>query len=113
VDAARLTRSQQISRVLGLVEEHVLIQDNPLILMGDFNAQVDEYSIKDMLERDHQFVHLAPAENIPTHVNAGAVDHIFFFPARRLISFETHIISSALAHSVSDHLPVVADIVIE
>lgn len=113
VDAARLTRSQQISRVLGLVEEHVLIQDNPLILMGDFNAQVDEYSIKDMLERDHQFVHLAPAENIPTHVNSGAVDHIFFFPARRLISFETHIISSALAHSVSDHLPVVADIVIE
>lgn len=57
VDAARLTRSQQISRVLGLVEEHVLMQGHPLILMGDFNAQIDEYSIKDMLERDQQFVH--------------------------------------------------------
>jgi endonuclease/exonuclease/phosphatase family metal-dependent hydrolase len=113
VDAARLTRSQQISRVLGLVEEHVLMQGHPLILMGDFNAQIDEYSIKDMLERDQQFVHLAPQEDIPTHVSAGAVDHIFFFPARRLLSFETHVITSALAHSISDHLPVVTDIVIE
>lgn len=113
VDAARLTRSQQISRVLGLIEEHILIPENPLILMGDFNAEINEYSLKDMLEQDHQFVHLAPKENIPTHVNAGAVDHIFFFPVKRLISYETHIINSALAHSVSDHLPVVADIVIE
>jgi len=87
--------------------------DLPLILMGDFNAPVDEYSLKDMLERDKQFVHLAPVENMPTHVSAGAVDHIFFFPARRLISYETHIVNSALAHSISDHLPVVADIVIE
>ncbi|MDD2521743.1 MAG: endonuclease/exonuclease/phosphatase family protein [Anaerolineaceae bacterium] len=113
VEAARLTRSQQLSRVLGLVEEHVLIQDQPLILMGDFNAEIEEYSLKDMLERDHQFVHLAPVEKIPTHVSAGAVDHIFFFPSRRLISYETHIVNSPLAHSISDHLPVVTDIVIE
>ena len=57
VDAAS-SRSQQISRVLGLVEG-TCSSGQPLILMGDFNAQVDEYSIKDMLERDHQFVQFA------------------------------------------------------
>lgn len=112
-DAARLTRSQQISRVLGLVEQHVLIPEMPLILMGDFNARIDEYSLKEILERDQKFVHLAPKEEIPTHPNAGAVDHIFFFPARRLIEYQAHVIDTPLAHSVSDHLPVVADLVIE
>lgn len=113
VDAAKMTRSKQMSRVLGLVERHVLIPGLPLILMGDFNARIDEYSLKDMLESEQKFVHLAPEEKIPTHPKAGAVDHIFFFPSKRLVSYEAHIINSELAHSVSDHLPVVADIVIE
>jgi endonuclease/exonuclease/phosphatase family metal-dependent hydrolase len=50
VDAAKLTRSKQMSRVLGLVERHVLMPGLPLILMGDFNARIDEYSLKDILE---------------------------------------------------------------
>ena len=112
-DAAKLTRSQQMSRVLGMVEQHVLMEGLPLILMGDFNAKIDEYSLSEMLERDQKFVHLAPEENIPTHPTAGAVDHLFFFPAHRLIKYEAHVINSPLAHSISDHLPVVADIVIE
>lgn len=112
-DAAKLTRSQQMSRVLGLVEEHILLQNQPLILMGDFNAEVSEYSLKDMLERDHSFVHLAPREKVSSHPTAGLVDHIFFFPAKRLISYEAQVIDTALAHKISDHLPVVADIVIE
>lgn len=113
IDNAKLTRSKQMSRVLGLVEQHVLIPGLPLILMGDFNATIEEYSLQDMLRRDHKFVHLTPKEDIPTHLNAGAVDHIFFFPARRLVSYEAHVIKSDLAHSISDHLPVVADIIIE
>ena len=113
VDAAKLTRSMQISRVLGLVEQHVLIPGHPLVLMGDFNAKIDEYSLKAILERDHDFIHLAPEEQIPTHVSAGAVDHLFFFPARRLLSYDAHVVNTALAHSISDHLPVVADIEIE
>lgn len=113
VDNAKMTRQQQMSRVLGLVEKHVLMEGLPLILMGDFNAQIDEYSLQEMLERDQKFVHLTPAENFSTHTNAGAVDHIFFFPSRRLVSYEAHIVNTELAHSISDHLPVVADIVIE
>ena len=112
-DAAKLTRSQQMSRILGLVEQHILLQNQPLILLGDFNAEVSEYSLKNMLERDHNFVHLAPLEKISTHSSAGVVDHIFFFPAKRLISYEAKVINSPLAHRISDHLPVVADIVIE
>ena len=112
-DAAKLTRSQQISRILGLIEQHVLIHEHPLIMMGDFNAQIDEYSLKDMLVRDHKFVHLAPVENIPTHPTAGAVDHIFFFPATRLLSYKAYVIDNELTHSISDHLSVVADLVIE
>jgi endonuclease/exonuclease/phosphatase family metal-dependent hydrolase len=81
--------------------------------MGDFNAKIDEYSLKAILERDHDFIHLAPEEQIPTHVSAGAVDHLFFFPARRLLSYDAHVVNTALAHSISDHLPVVADIEIE
>ncbi|NLE83269.1 MAG: hypothetical protein GX603_01990 [Chloroflexi bacterium] len=112
VESARQTRSQQISRVLGLAEEHILIPEHPLILMGDFNAEVTEYSLKDML-RDHSFVHLTPEEQTATLAKAGMVDHLFFFPARRLVSYNAHIVNTPLAHSVSDHLPVVADIVIE
>jgi endonuclease/exonuclease/phosphatase family metal-dependent hydrolase len=41
------------------------------------------------------------------------VDHIFFFPAKRLLSFEAHVVDNDLTHSISDHLPVVADLVIE
>lgn len=113
VDAAKLTRSQQISRILGLVEQHVLMPEHPLIMMGDFNARIDEYSLKENLERDHKFVHLSPLEDLPTHPTAGAVDHIFFFPAKRLLSFEAHVVDNDLTHSISDHLPVVADLVIE
>ena len=109
-DAARITRSQQISGLISLVESHVLMPHLPMILMCDFNATAEEYTLRDMLEKDHGFVQLKPQENIATHPRAGAVDHIYFFPAKRLVEYTCFVISSPLSRSISDHLPVVADI---
>jgi endonuclease/exonuclease/phosphatase family metal-dependent hydrolase len=113
VDAARITRSQQISGIISLVESHVLIPQLPMILMGDFNATADEYTLREMLEQDHGIIRLRPEEIIATHPYAGAVDHIFFFPAKRLVEYKCFVVNSALARTISDHLPVVADIVIQ
>lgn len=113
VDAARITRSQQISGIISLVQRHVLIPQLPMILMGDFNATAEEYTLRDMLERDHGIMPLKPQDNIATHPHAGAVDHIFFFPAKRLVDYTCYVVSTPLSHSISDHLPVVADIIIQ
>jgi endonuclease/exonuclease/phosphatase family metal-dependent hydrolase len=40
----------------------------------------------------------------------GSVDHIYFAPANRLVSYSCHVIDDELTRRVSDHLPVVADI---
>jgi endonuclease/exonuclease/phosphatase family metal-dependent hydrolase len=110
VDAARVTRSQQISGLISLIERHVLLPQLPMILMGDFTATAEEYTLRDMLERDHGIIHLKPQENFATHPRAGAVDHIFFFPAKRLVEYKCFVVNSPLSHTISDHLPVVADI---
>ncbi len=110
IDAARLTRQQQLSRILELVQRHILDLGHPLILMGDFNANPDEYTIKEYLEKEMGFVRLEPHNPIATHPQAGMVDHIFFAPVGRLVSYECWIENQKLAHQVSDHLPVVADI---
>jgi len=113
VDAARITRQQQLSRVMDLVQRHILEQDLPLIFMGDFNATPEEYTIKEFLEKEMGFVRLKPSNPISTHQVAGMVDHIFFFPASRLVAYDCWIEASDLAHQVSDHLPVVAEITIK
>ncbi|MGI6250225.1 MAG: endonuclease/exonuclease/phosphatase family protein [Anaerolineaceae bacterium] len=113
VDAAVIARQQQIAKVLGLMEEHVLLKGLPFILMGDFNAEPQEYTLRGMLEEEKQFVRLVPEKAIDTHVHAGSVDHIFFFPANRLIEYRCRVVNSETAHAVSDHLPVVADLIIE
>jgi len=113
VDAARLMRSRQISGVISLIERHVLIPELPMILMGDFNATADEYTLHDMLERDHGILELKPQDNIATHPYAGAVDHIYFFPTKRLVDYTCYVINTPLSRSVSDHLPVVAEITIQ
>lgn len=113
IDAARLTRQQQLDRVLSLVQSHILELGLPLILMGDFNATPEEYTIKEYLEKEIGFVRLEPRNPIATHKVAGMVDHIFFAPADRLVSYECWIEDQELAYEVSDHLPVVAEITIK
>lgn len=112
-DAGRATRQQQIGKVLGLIEEGILQEKKPLILMGDFNAQPDEYCLQGMLEDENNFVRLSPKPDLETHVNAGRLDHIYFFPSNRLVNYTCRVIDNELAHRVSDHLPVVADLEIE
>ena len=85
----------------------------PVIFMGDFNATPEEYTIKEFLEKEMGFVRLKPSNPISTHQVAGMVDHIFFFPASRLVAYDCWIEASDLAHQVSDHLPVVAEITIK
>ncbi len=113
IDAARLTRAQQIQKVIGLVDEHVLQRGLPLILMGDFNALPGEYTLKQMLEEERGFLRLVPSNDAASHTSAGLVDHIFISPAARLKSYSCEVIDDDLAHAVSDHLPVIAEIVLE
>jgi endonuclease/exonuclease/phosphatase family metal-dependent hydrolase len=113
IDAARLTRSQQITRVLSLIESHILEKSEPMILMGDFNAPPEEYTLKEMLVSERGFVRLAPEQDISTHESAGMVDHIFFSPKSRLKGYTCEVVDSDLARQVSDHLPVVADVEFE
>lgn len=113
IDSARMTRYQQLSRVMDLVQQHIIEAGLPLILMGDFNATPEEYTLKQFLEAEHGFVRLIPKNPVGTHPQAGMVDHIFFAPARRLVGYECWVENQKLAHQVSDHLPVVADIVIQ
>ncbi len=113
VDAARLTRSQQLSRIFNLVDENIIQKSEPLILMGDFNATPEEYTIKDYLEKEKAVVRLVPKNPVPTHQVAGMVDHIFFAPASRLVHYECWIDDRPLSREVSDHLPVISDIVIQ
>ncbi|MEA4811785.1 MAG: endonuclease/exonuclease/phosphatase family protein [Anaerolineaceae bacterium] len=113
VDAARVTRAQQIARVLSLIETNILEKALPVILMGDFNASPDEYTLKDMLIAEKGFVRLTPENDISTHESTGAVDHIFFSPKSCLKNYICKVIDTDLARQVSDHLPVVADIEFE
>lgn len=112
-DAGQATRQQQMGKVLGLIEEQILLQKKPVILMGDFNAQPDEYSLQGMLEQENNFVRLTPIPDLETHSRAGRLDHIYFFPRNRILSYSCRVVENDLAHRVSDHLPVVADLEIE
>jgi len=113
IDAARLVRYHQLERVLDLVKRHIIDAGHPLLLMGDFNATPGEYCIEQFLEQELGFVRLIPKNKLPTHAKAGMVDHIFFSPAERLVGYECWIENRKLARQVSDHLPVLADIIIK
>lgn len=113
IEAAERARTSQIKNVIGLIEKHVLIPRHPVIVMGDFNARPQEYSLNGLLVEDNSFVRLVPENDIPTHGSAGSVDHIYFAPANRLLRYECHVIDDELTQRISDHLPVVADIEIE
>ena len=109
-DAARLTRHQQLMRMMDLVRRNIIEKGEPLILAGDFNAIPDEYTIREFLEKECSFVRLKPRNNVATHAVAGMVDHIFFSPANRLEGYECWIENRKTTRMVSDHLPVIADL---
>lgn len=111
VEQSRTMRYVQIERLLDLVRIHVLKRNEPMILAGDFNATPEEACISDLLESEAGFVRLVPENNEPTHAGSEQViDHIFFYPAERLVDYNCWIESGDLSRRVSDHLPVVADL---
>ncbi len=112
VEAAQQMRANQLNNVLAMIEEHVLAAKLPIILMGDFNACAGEYGLEKLLVQERGFVRLVPQEDISTHPTAGAVDHIYFYPQTALDRYACRVVDSELAHKVSDHLPVVADLTI-
>ncbi len=111
IEQSHLLRYQQIRRFLDLVREHILYQDEPLILAGDFNATQGEFGIAHLLEAENGFVRLIPENEVPTHAGSDqAIDHIFFYPKERLVDYRCFIEASDLSKRASDHLPVVADL---
>lgn len=114
IEQAKILRYQQIRRFLDLVRVHVLASDEPLILAGDFNATRDEFAIAHLLESESEFVRLQPENESPTHPGSEKpVDHIFFYPSKRLVDYNCRVEAGDLSRRASDHLPVVADLQIK
>ena len=111
VEQAQSLRTQQIQRVLDLVRVHILMEKEPLILAGDFNAVEDEFCISQLLQSENDFQRLIPENNSPTHHALDKpIDHIFFYPKERLIDYSCRIEVGDLSRRASDHLPIVADL---
>lgn len=114
IEQSHLMRDHQVSRLLDLVRVHILETDLPLILAGDFNAPRQEFCIAHLLEAKNQFVRLIPEQEGSSHTGLDeAIDHIFFYPRKRLIDYHCRIEAGDLSRRASDHLPVVAEIQIK
>jgi endonuclease/exonuclease/phosphatase family metal-dependent hydrolase len=112
-EQAQEMRLEQTRHLLDFLKEHVLKTGELVFLMGDFNATVNEACIADVLETEAGFVRLIPDnDNIPTHrfKVKEPIDHIFVYPAARLVDDQCRIVDTPLARQASDHLPVVADV---
>ena len=114
IELSHLMRDQQVRQLLELVQQHILETDQPFILTGDFNAPRQEFCIAHLLESENQFVRLKPEEEVSSHAGISeAIDHIFFYPRKRLVDYRCWIEASDLSRLASDHLPVTAEIQIK
>ena len=114
-EEAQILRFRQARRLLDLLRTHVLETGKVVFLLGDFNAVDSEPCISRVLEKEGGFVHLKPSgDPNGTHPKAAEpIDHIFVYPADRLIGYQCSVVDSPpIAKQASDHLPVVADVVI-
>jgi endonuclease/exonuclease/phosphatase family metal-dependent hydrolase len=108
---ARARRLDQTRRLADLLTRHVLDQNQVAFLLGDFNAQPDEACITSVLVDECGFCRLAPAYEAATHLGVGQpIDHIFAYPADRLLDVDCRVVDTDAARCASDHLPVVADV---
>ena len=112
-EQAREMRLKQIRCLLAAVKEYVPKLGTLTFLMGDFNATIKEACIADVLVAEAGFVRLIPEnDHTPTHQFKvqEPIDHIFVYPASRLVVHECKIIDTPDADRASDHRPVVADV---
>lgn len=113
-EQAQIARLTQVRRLLDLIRQHLLDCGELVFLLGDFNAVSSEISIASGLEKEAGFVRLAPAnDTLATHPKVtDAIDHIFMYPAERLVEYQCWTVDTAIARNASDHLPVVADVTV-
>lgn len=114
-EQAQMVRFQQAKRLLRLGREHLLDHKELIFLLGDFNAASTEACITTALEGEGGFTRLIPTSGpLATHPKvADSVDHIFVYPAERLVGYQCWTVDNEIARSASDHLPVIADIVVK
>ena len=109
---AELLRVAQAEQIVQSINKY-FNKINPVIfLAGDFNAIKSEPAIESILVGKANFKMLIPEnDQVYTHIEAlEPIDHIFFYPAHRLVDYKCWIIDSKLADTASDHRPIVADI---
>ncbi len=106
-------REMETQRLIALLREHILDAHEIVFLLGDFNATLDEPSIRHLLD-EGGFVPATPTNPmVSTHPEAkGAIDHIFLFPSSRVVQFKSFIVETEEAHQASDHLPVVTEVTV-
>lgn len=113
-EEAQIMRFRQARRMLELLREHVLAKRYPILVLGDLNGPPSEPAIRDVLIGEAGLVRLEPRKEIATHPKVRLpVDHILVGPAERLLEYECWVVDTEEARAASDHLPVVADIVME
>jgi endonuclease/exonuclease/phosphatase family metal-dependent hydrolase len=114
-EEVELLRVKQARRLLDLLRRNVLQPRELAFLLGDFNAAANELCISAILEKEGGFMRLVPQNNeVPTHPRvADPIDHIFVFPPERVMEYECWIIDSPMAKKASNHLPVMADVVVK
>jgi endonuclease/exonuclease/phosphatase family metal-dependent hydrolase len=110
VEESEVLRMQQAKRLLDLLTPKIR-ENQPIILMGDFNAEPNEACIATVLEKEGGFKRLIPSNDIPTLPKVEKiVDHIFVYPKERIADYKCWIEVNDNSKIASDHLPVVADI---
>lgn len=113
IELAAEMRRQQAQRLLDILNEYPLAQNDLIFLAGDFNAAENEPCVAELLVARSGFTRLQPENtSTPTHLYkvAEPIDHIFVFPASRLLKAHCWIVDTPIARQASDHLPVVADV---
>ncbi|MBN1312289.1 MAG: endonuclease/exonuclease/phosphatase family protein [Anaerolineae bacterium] len=106
-------REEETQLLLDLLRSRVLDQNEVVFLLGDFNATINEPSIKHLLDVAG-FMLATPMNGIvSTHSEVkDAIDHIFLFPSGRVVEYQSFVVDTEAAHRASDHLPVVTDVVV-
>jgi endonuclease/exonuclease/phosphatase family metal-dependent hydrolase len=86
----------------------------PLVLVGDFNAWSSRSAVPRWIRRqlsDAAVVSGAAAATFPAHFPLVRLDRAYVSPAVRVLACSVH--GSRLARAASDHLPVVAELMLD
>lgn len=107
-------RARQAAVLLGPGWLGGIAQGEPVVLAGDLNAiaRSAAYKLVARQLKDAQFeVNAKPRPTFPSRLPLLRLDHVFIGEGIKVERCEVH--SSALARVASDHLPIVADLVLE